>query len=283
MGPPPIVMFLSTGRCGTQWLTAGLRELYSEIEVEHEPIGPLYAPRRYFRRYDEPEAILQVPQVRAHLERIERCRTLYVETGWPLFAVLPTLAQRVPERLRIVHLTRHPIPTALSHLAHNSYAGSARDDAYTRLATLGPGDANVFQSQYADLWAELSPYEKCLFWWTEVNLLGLELPERLERIPSLRVASERILGGERAALEPLLEFMALDWNEHWLALAGRTVDRWHHHTDLDVDPAAIRRHPMTVETAHALGYELDDVDTDGLRARYQGEPDAGLDRIGRFA
>jgi hypothetical protein len=276
-------MFLSTGRCGTQWLTAGLRELYPDIEVEHEPIGPLYAPRRYFRRYNEPEAILQVAEVRAHVERIERCRTLYVETGWPLFPVLPTLARRVPDRLRIVHLTRHPIPTALSHLAHNSYAGSARDDAYTRLATLGPTDRNVFQPQYAELWPELSPYEKCLFWWTEVNLLGLELPERLERIPSLRVTSERILGGERAELEPLLEFMQLDWNEHWLALADRTVDRWHHHTDLDVDAEAIHRHPVGVETARVLGYQLGDVDIDALRARYQGEPDPGLDRIDRFA
>jgi hypothetical protein len=268
MSAPPIVMFLSTGRCGTQWLTAGLRELYPDIEVEHEPIGPLYAPRRYFRRYDEPEAILQVAEVRAHVERIER---------WP------TLARRVPDRLRIVHLTRHPIPTALSHLAHNSYAGSARDDAYTRLATLGPSDPNVFQPQYAELWAELTPYEKCLFWWTEVNLLGLELPERLERIPSLRVASERILRGERAELAPLLEFMQLDWNDCWLALAGRTVDRWHHHTDLYVHPEAIQRHPVSVETARALGYELDDVDIDAMRARYQGEPDPGLDRIGRFA
>jgi hypothetical protein len=283
MSPSPIVMFLSTGRCGTQWLTAGLREVYPDIEVEHEPIGPLYSARRYFRSYDEPEAILQVPEVRAHVERIKRCRTLYVETGWPLFAVLPTLARRVPDQLRIVHLTRHPIPTALSHLAHNSYAGSARDDAYTRLATLGPGDPNVFQPQYADVWAELSPYEKCLFWWTEVNLLGLELPERLECIPLLRVTSERILGGERAELELLLEFMQLDWNDRWLTLADRTVDRWHHHTDLDVDPEAIHRHPVSVETARALGYELDDVDIDALRARYQGEPDPGLDRIGRFA
>src|SRR5438270_2544949 len=158
-----IVMVLSTGRCGTRWLTAGLRELHPEVETEHEPIGPLYQPRRYFRRYEHPEAILEVPEVAAHLEWVERRRVPYVETGWPLFTALPPLAARVPERLRIIHLTRHPVPTALSHLADNSYADGARDDAYTRLATLGPNDSNVYQPEYATIWDELSPYEKCLF------------------------------------------------------------------------------------------------------------------------
>ena len=57
----PIVAFLSTGRCGTQWLTAGLRELHPDVEAEHEPIGPLYKPRRYFRRYSGEIYILLRP------------------------------------------------------------------------------------------------------------------------------------------------------------------------------------------------------------------------------
>jgi hypothetical protein len=278
----PIVMVLSTGRCGTQWLTAGLRELHPEVAAEHEPIGPLYQPRRYFRRYEHPEAILDVPEVAAHLEWVERRRVPYVETGWPLFTALPLLAVRVPERLRIIHLTRHPVPTALSHLAHNSYAGSARDDAYTRLATLGPSDANVFQPEYTATWAELSAYEKCLFWWTEVNMLGLELPGRLEEIPVLRIQSELMLSGDRAELERLLEFIGLPWREEWLAHAGHKVDRWHHHTDRAIDPLQVHRHPVTLEVARRLGYDLDRLNLGALLARYRGEPDPGLDRIGRF-
>lgn len=54
------------------------------------------------------------------------------------------------------------MPRALSHLAHGSYAGSPRDDAYTRLATLGPHDPGVFQSHYVAVWDRLSAYEKCL-------------------------------------------------------------------------------------------------------------------------
>ena len=172
MAGPPVIAFLSTGRCGTQWLTAGLRALHPEVHAEHEPLGPLYKPRRYFRRYSDPDVILDVPEVARHLERIAASGRTYVETGWPLFPALPLLAQSFPDRLPVVHLTRHPVPSALSHLARRSYAGSPRDDAYTRLATLGPEDPGVFQWYYAGTWRQLTPYEKCLFWWTEVHLFG---------------------------------------------------------------------------------------------------------------
>jgi len=39
----------------------------------------------------------------------------------------------------------------------------------------------------------MSPYEKCLFWWTEVNLFGLEFEERFTRVPFLRIKSEKLL------------------------------------------------------------------------------------------
>jgi hypothetical protein len=282
-GERSIVMVLSAGRCGTRWLTDGLRRLHPEVVAEHEPIGPLYRPRRYFRHYEHPEAILDVPEVAAHVEAIERMPATYVETGWPLFSVLPLLAERVPERLRIIHLTRNPVPTALSHLAHSSYAGSPRHDSYTHLATLGPTDANVFQPEYAAAWDELSPYEKCLFWWTEVNMFGLELPGRLDAIPLLRLQSEQLLAGDPAQLEGLLEFIGLPWREEWLEHADRTLDRWEHPTERDVDPLQVHRHPVTIEVAHRLGYDLSGLNLGALLARYRGEADPGLDRIRRSA
>jgi hypothetical protein len=282
MVSPPVVMFLSTGRCGTQWLTAALRELYPAIVAAHEPIGPLYRPRRYFRRYRDPAAILEVPEVAEHVLGIEGAGRPYVETGWPLFPALPLLGHRLRERLRIVHLTRHPVPSALSHLAHQSYAGSPREDAYTRLATLAPWDPGVFAPEYRDCWEQLTAYEKCLFWWGEVHQFGLELPHRLPGIPFLRVKSEAMLAGEPATLAELLEFMQLPWDERWCELAGRVVDRWRHHTDAELDPLAIHRHRRAVDVAHALGYDMASLDVAALSERYRGAPDPGLDRIGRF-
>ena len=275
-------MFLTTGRCGTQWLTATLAQLYPHIRVEHEPIGPLYAPRRHFRRWEDPERILSEPAVAEHLQSVLCTQSDYVETGWPLFPVLPHLARVAPDRLRVVHLTRHPVPTALSHLAHSSYAGSDRDDAFTRLATLGPTDARVFAPGYAARWDTLTPYEKCLYWWTEVNLFGLEFAERAPHIPLLRVAAEPLLAGEPDVRGELLNFLGLPDHPGWERAGGRVVDRWRHRTGEPVEPELVARHPRTVQTAAALGYDALRFDTPALRGRYAGTPDPGADRFGRY-
>jgi hypothetical protein len=280
--PSPVVMFLSTGRCATQWLAATLGKLHPEVRSEHEPIGPLYAPRRHFRRYRDPQRVLDEPAVAAHLARVLAQECPYAETGWPLFPVLPHLAGTIPERLRVVHLTRHPVPTALSHVAHNSFAGSPRDDAFTRLATLGPGDPRVFQPGYGDRWDALTPYEKCLFWWTEVNLFGLEFAQRFPEIPLLRVRSEDLLSSASGVLPRLLEFAGIAFDQRWTQALDTVVDRWRHHTEQDIDPTLVGDHPRTVETAARLGYDALAVDRAALRARYIGTPDPGADRFGRY-
>jgi hypothetical protein len=255
---PIVTVFLSTGRCGTQWLAEGLRDCYPALAVEHKPIGALYNPRKYFRRYADPEAILGVRRVASHLEEIERLDQPYVETGWPLFPALPLLAARLHDRLRIVHLTKHPVSSALGHAARKLYAGSPRNDAYTRLATLAPTDHRVFQSFYADCWDTLTPYEKCIFWWTEVHLFALELPGQIDPVPIMRVSSEDLLSGARATLEQLLEFLELPWHDRWPAHAAQLSDRPHRTIEGQaIDPLEVHRHPTTVDVARELGYELE--------------------------
>jgi hypothetical protein len=97
MAGPLVVAFLSSGRCGTQWLAGGLQELYPGLDVEHEPIGPLYSPRRYFRRYADPEAILGVPEVAEHLARIELSTRPHVEAR---MAAVPRAAAARPAPAR---------------------------------------------------------------------------------------------------------------------------------------------------------------------------------------
>jgi hypothetical protein len=272
MAQPMIVAFLSTGRCGTQWLASGFEANHPELEVEHEPIQALYKPRRYFRRYDDPEAMLTEPEIRDHLARVSATSRPYVETGWPMFAALPLFAKRYPERLRVVHVTRHPVPCAISHLSHQSYAGSWRRSPITRWGTLGPKDRNVFHPEYANRWDELSPYEKCLFFWTELNLYGLEFPKRLPNVPFLRLKSEDLLAGDRESVEQMLRFLDLPWSDGWLEHAGHSVDKWHFHTDEEVDPGRVLRHPATVQVADEFGYDLTQFNEDALQARYSGEP-----------
>jgi hypothetical protein len=275
MAGPSVVAFLSAGRCGTQWLANALRELYPDVDVEHEPIGAQYRSRRYFRRYADPQAILDVPEVAAHAERIERSRRPYIETGWPQFAALPLLAARLPKRLRIVHLTRHPVPSALSHLAHRRAGHRRGTEADAPDATLTPTDPGVFQPYYSDSWERLTPYEKCLFLWTEVQLYGLELPGRIGRIPFLRIRAERLLAGDRRALVRLLRFLELPWSDGWEAHHRRVADRWQDYAEHGVDPLELHRHPTTVEVAAQLGYDVSGLNLGALERHYRPdlEPD----------
>ena len=270
-----MLVFLSAGQCGTEWLANGLRTLYPDLEVEHEPIGAMYRPRCYFRRYDDPESILEIPEVARHVERIEHMPSIYVETGWPLLAALPLFAQRLGTRLRVVHLTRHPVPTALLHLASGGYADSDRADPLSAYATLSARDRNVFQSYYAGCWDQLSPYERCLFWWTEVNLFAIEFPGRTASVPFLRVKSEDLLSGRHEAIEQLLEFAGLPWEADWPGDSRRPIDRWHHHTEDRVDALEVHRHPTTVEVARQLGYDVSHLNVGELEAHYRGEPFPG--------
>jgi hypothetical protein len=138
--------------------------------------------------------------------------------------------------------TSHDTPRRRLYLScrTNTWPGGP-PHALTRLAVLRPTDPNVFQPHYAQGWHQLSSYEKCLFWWTEVHMLGLEFPTWRPEIPLVRVQSERLLAGDRTELSNMLELMELDWDERWVARAGRLIDRWHHQTDRTFDPHRISR------------------------------------------
>ncbi len=272
--PRPIVLFLSTGRCGTQWLTANLQELYGErAVVTHEPLGAGYRPRRHFRMYhhrpdDHP------PVVRAHLDRVEEMSrdTIYIETGWPLFATIPLFLERFGDRARIVHLARHLVPTAASHTVHQCYFGSPRRDDYTRDAALDPALPGAIQKDERRRWGSLSAFEKCLFWCTEVHLYARELRERFPHVPFHRVRSEDLFAPDEGALRELVEFIGLPFEPALVDRASRRIDRWHHRNELEIDWRTIYRHPAAVRAARDLGYRLDDVDEEALERRYLGTP-----------
>jgi hypothetical protein len=264
--PRPIVVFLTTGRCGTQWLARNLARVYAaEAVVTHEPLGPYYRPRDLFRREAPPPVV-----VADHLDRIGEVaqdRT-YIETGWPLFAAIPSFATRF-KTLKIVHLTRHLVPTTVSHMVHQCYYGSPRDDDYTRLAALDPSIETVFQCEPAEAWERRSPFEKCLFWCTEVHLYARELQETRPDLPMHRVRAEDIFAGSERALRGLTEFLELPYDETLARRSDQRVDEWHHRTDLDFDWRDIFKHDASLGVCEELGYDLEEIADRELAGRYR--------------
>ena len=249
--------FLSTGRCGTQWITEALRvALGDKATVEHEPLHNDYAPRRMLGANDPAivggRAGRRIQEHAARIEEILASRD-YIETGHPAWGALPWLIRRFQGRIRVVHLVRHPAPTARSWLSHQAFVPPLLPHLPVK-ELVAPTDAGVAFPEYAGSWAQLSPYEKCLYYWAEVNALGLRL-EREAGVPWLQVTYEALFDPSSAALSQLMDFVGAP------AAAAETIDRNQridqHRFAIETQPDVSRivAHPRIIALAEALGYE----------------------------
>ena len=268
----PITLFLSTGRCGTQWLASSLNEAYSDLcTVTHEPLGPHYRPPQFFRAYDRMSEMLEVPEIAAHVSFIEDTvrERPYVETGWPCYAAIPLLIEKFGAGVRIVHLTRHPVPAALSLTTHDFYQPHIRQDPYTRLAQLTPECPGVFQENLSASWPGMSAYEKCLFWWTEMQLYASEIEQRHPSTAFMRVRMEDLFDSGHSALGDLLDFMGLPKRAELMDGRSERVDRWNKKTHLPLDWERVAANAQCIAIASELGYDCGSVDATSLQRRYR--------------
>ncbi len=258
--------FLSTGRCGTQWLAVNLQKAFGDrLCVEHEPIHNDYSPWQILGAQD-PGGTDNPQRVLAHLDHIERCLESkpYIECGHPCWAAVPYLAKRFEGRVRVVHLTRHPVPTACSWLTHSAYCPPFLPHQQEKVL-LSPFDVGVAFPQVQPRWEQMNPFDKCLYYWAEVNALGLRL-EGEGHVPWLRLKYEDLFDGD--GLEHLMSYLGLPHSPTIVGARKALVDTHHFVTDAWWDVRAAERHTPVVEVARALGYDLLAVDYRALRRRY---------------
>jgi hypothetical protein len=269
---------LSTGRCGTQWLAKNLIDHYADLlAVTHEPYKHDYLPRRLLG-IDDPTRWPTLALLDRHVAAIEHdlASKPYIECGWQCYGPLPYFAVRLAGRLRVVHLVRHPVPTAASLLTHLHY--HPHHVRVTEKVMLMPSDAGVAMPEYCERWAAMSRFEKCLYFWAEINLLGLRLEQQLG-VSWLRLRSEDLFGGD--GLDRLLDFLGLPRREAIYAARRRPHD---HHAQgirlrLEADLDTIGDHPRIVGLARTLGYDALDFDRARLNARYVIPDTAGGDAL----
>lgn len=256
----------STGRCGTQWLADVLTRARGDgAVVTHEPLDSYYAPRRMLGAGDpsrlDPELAHPILEHVAAIEQILTERD-YIECGHPLWSALPYLLSRFAGAARVVHLVRHPVPTAFSWLTQSAYTiPLAPHDPEKEL--LSPFDDGVLFPGYRERWNSLTPYEKALYYWAEVNALGCDL-ESTAAVPWLRVRFEDLVNGD--ALPRLLQFAGVEEPAEGMP----RVDDFHYVTTSWSDPRLIERHPDVIRVAEDLGYEALAFDEAKLRKRYCG-------------
>lgn len=262
---------LSTGRCGTQWLAEQLKQHYgNELRVEHEPLHNDYLPRQMLgARRLQALAAPAAARILEHLDGIERTLETqpYVECGHPIWSTLPYLLERLAGRIRILHLVRHPVPTALSWLTHMAYVRPLVPYLPEKVL-LSPFDDGVAFPAYRELWPALTPFEKCLYYWAEVNSFGLSLQPQTTA-PWLRLRAEDLFS--ESGVRQVQQFLELPERAAMLTAGQAVVDRFRFMSPTDMpDLTRLSAHPAFVGVATALGYPVEWTDLDALYRRYLG-------------
>lgn len=268
---PRFLYIISTGRCGTQWLARALGEIYADHAiVTHEPLGPAYQPKETLRSPERLNRLAARPPLAGHLAYIDGTLELkpYIECGWPAFAAVPLFIDRYGPRLRLIHLLRHPVHTALSYQTVNHYQLMSGDPWLP--CELDPFDEGILHRQYRAEWDKLSAYEKSLFQWLEIHSWAESIKTAYPQVPLKTVCMEDLFsthGG--AVLDEIIDMAGLPHRPALHALLSRQVDAVHEGTERKFDWQQIHRHPEVLALASHYGYSLDNLETDVLRQRYK--------------
>ena len=241
---------------------------YSDrIAVEHEPLHNRYNARKVLAG----SALANLPsslplEVLQHMEKIEGQieKQAYIECGHPNWSTIPYFAERFRGRIRIIHLARHPVPTCCSWLTHGVFQTPLLSHIPEKIL-LSPFDEGIKFKEYRECWKRLIPFEKSLFYWSEVNAFALDLQSRLD-VPWLRLHYEDLFDGD--GLRQLLEFLELPPRETSFKQKCKVVDKYRYVSPVWQDSQIIRNHPRAISIAQHLGYRLTTIDEIALRRRY---------------
>jgi hypothetical protein len=261
-GAHPVIVFLCTPRCGTQWIAKNLSEIYADDVIAlHEPIGYEYYPRINMGKYDLPARPKENSTLNKHFDFIdETIRGMnYIEISWPSIAGISELYERFGERLKLIHLYRNPVNVAASLVTHNWYTGKV-EDRFEK-AELTPFDDTAILTEYRDRWDNLSLFEKSLYYWTEINLRALEIKQRYSGVPFYSLKFEKLFEEDkevsRITLIEMLAFIGLNYDEKILKEVNIKHDKYRYKSSAGIDWKDIFEHPQTLALADKMGYRFD--------------------------
>jgi hypothetical protein len=138
---------------------------------------------------------------------------------------------------------------------------------------ISPNDSGVTFPEYRSVWYELSPFEKALVYWAEVNAFALRL-ERAAGVPWLRVRYEDLFGDAGETLAELVAFAGGAVENVSEADRAMGVDRHRFALSEWPDLARLSRHPAVAHVAMQLGYRLEDYAADRISARFMLPPES---------
>jgi hypothetical protein len=208
------VFILSTGRTGTQFFEDYFNQSSHKVVCRHEPWPSRrfkFLSNLYLQQKVSPGLVGKIYQrSRKKLFRNLGGRS-YIESSNFIFGCMPSLKE-VYEEVRIIHLVRHPVSYASSHLGKGFWKGHKR-----------------FFAKHVPYWLEnldvedrSDPIQLLAARWNYVNR---QIGSYADNYPYLRISFEELFsrepGAASASLNRIREFCGLSpldraENEKWL-------------------------------------------------------------------
>lgn len=258
----PVIVFLCTPRCGTQWFAKNLSAVYPDKATTlYEPIENDYKLKVNLGIHDI-SSKKENAKLNKHFIFIEKemQHKNYIEVGWQSIAGLAEFHSRFGDRLRLIHLYRNPVNVAASLVTHNWYTGNPKERV--KKSELSPFDVGAILKGYKSRWEGLKPFEKSLYYWTEINLRALEIKYRYPRIPFYSLKFENLfqenIGQSRLTLFEVLSFMELNYDYKMLKAVDVRHDDYQYKSLHKIYWKTLFEHPQTIALANKLGYEFDE-------------------------
>lgn len=235
-----LILTGTVGRCGTQFLNEALNNIYKKDIISiHEPEFSWSiecSPKKFYRFYKNLNG--QKIDVRDFLEgspatfkivkginEILKEKSIVIH-GWTMYGILPFLMQYFQDKVKVIHLCRHPITNALSLRSHKLYQEKQIRNNPHRTGFLKehmipfPEEPGFFVKNNINI------FGKYLYMWTEINKHILSLNN--ETVPWMRLRYEDIfdLDKNHSFKAKYLSFLGLPVTENFINLFEKRYDRF---------------------------------------------------------
>ena len=282
----PIVINLGVGRSGTTYIYNVLREGYgSDAHVMHEDLTSRRARMRSAFRCFDPARIDEVhadPTVAAWVEKLRalaQSRPVIV-TGSTTSHLAPLLLREFGERLRTIHVHRHPLNVCAASYVGNwsvDWMGTPEWQVQPNAPVLSPRDPFVRFSHLGERWPGMDAFERMSYNWLERTSAGIEFANLHPQVPHTLLSAESQVFNSHEYLEVIAGYAGLPVLEPGVKQANRNVSwlRSLEERPLGTAWRGLRQIPDALELAATLGHDCSDEELERRAARYQLPPGLG--------
>ena len=179
----------------------------------------------------------------------------YLETGFTCWTWVPHTIQVLgSDRVRLIHLTRHPLDTAYSWVSQLAYV-PPMFPMLPEKVLLAPEDTGVAFPEYAERWPGMGPVEKALYYWLELHTSALNTVQDFKG-PTLSLRFEELFS--ESQISTLLDFLDLpfDGTDRFSDDLLSRRDAFPKSVQQFQPPEVIRNHPKVLELAETFDYDV---------------------------